>query len=215
MLPFTAAILWGCASGVIEAPVRLRLNPDPGTTFRYRITVRQGGDSSELDFSTAVRSKDERVVVLESKATDARNNGKPADAQALSMMKAFVTVQRFSPQGKLLESSTEGPVQTNAPQSGSVVAPEFPDRELKPGDTWSAPVELEGRNEPVTYTYRGLETIDGISCARLEAVPSDKSSNIDPPMLVWVDTRTGMAERSVTRLRRGERTGEVRLDRLR
>jgi hypothetical protein len=186
---------------------RLRYQFRPGQNLQYRANLagatmlgRTGGKMARMQFRMnarqlqRVRSVSGGVVVLDVVETTLSGKmtlGGKTEAMPRTPNRSVV---RMTARGRFLERKGSNEAD-EAGEAGGAAGVEgadvlfglnFPDRDLKPGDTWQDTFVLGSKAQPrrvrATWKYVAREVFQGRSCAKITTVLSMPMSDSDPEL---------------------------------
>ncbi|HRF60395.1 MAG TPA: hypothetical protein PLH94_10860 [Fimbriimonadaceae bacterium] len=69
---------------------------------------------------------------------------------------------------------------------------EFPEKEIKVGDTWTGKTKFQDKDVEMTFKFEKRETVDGIDTAVVSATFEGPEFKTVEPMMSWYDIKTGV-----------------------
>lgn len=208
----------GSGSEASAEPITLRVKGEKGDKYTYKLEMDIKMDTSNMpQENMPAEMKGEHsmngTVVIESELVSVEGDKytwketvKEANATGKGLMQMGVAGFE-SQKGKTKEmtyNEFNKPVGDTANDSPVVYT--FPEKAVKPGDTWTETVENGGQKITATYKFERYEEIGGTKAAVLSANFKSENMQSKDPMLIWVDPATGRAlkaEGSIT----GEQNG--------
>ncbi|MDQ2986248.1 MAG: hypothetical protein M3R13_05940 [Armatimonadota bacterium] len=213
-LPATAmfVILAGCSGtstsggsvSTKEVPaegVDFKLVAKKGDVYKYQIAMALDGKAPagspppnemkvKLDISQEVKVTDaaDGNFTIEVKALDVKHSGtEPMASGMADGMKSTVGKMTVDPKGKVIKQ--EGSVDSAMGSGGTIF---FPDKKIKPGDTWEKSMPGPSGNMLAKYKFVGLEDVEGKSLAKISMTPSTEGSTMSGNFDYWIDMDTGL-----------------------
>lgn len=191
---FYLALIVVLSSASAARAERLRYRFRAGQTFQYRASLagatmlgQTGGQMARMQFRMTslqrqrVRSVSGGTVLLEVVETTLSGKmtmGGKTESMARTPNRSVV---RMTERGRFLERKSQGEATEEGGASGVEGADvlfglNFPDRDLKPGDTWQDTFVLGSKAQPqrvrATWKYVARELFQGKPCARITTVLS-------------------------------------------
>jgi len=201
--------LWISFAVVPVGAVRLRYSGKPGKVYRYKTMVVGAGENKAsmmnqpmrmqmtmmLEHTTRVLKISPEALELEVASVQGSSNVTSMGQQTKTPIPKTRIVMRITPLGKVLETKTGSPSGTgrmgamggmmgNSPVNNFL--PIFPERDVKPGDTWSEeaaiPVYKDVKlNVRMNSKLLGLMNFRGHKCAKIQMTYEIPMDDLMPP----------------------------------
>jgi hypothetical protein len=199
-LPLIALAIVGCSGGDTMSTsgsssssstpsagggVTLRLKPKKGDVYVLENVSEQGGQTTTMTMNTTIVESNDSTVVMESTFS-----GTGAQAEQMKGMKVIVTSSpRYEIQGVKVDSKDPMVAQfAKGMETGMKMMPVFPEKEVKPGETWKGsfdlgkmmkdmglPATFKGdTNMDLSFTFKGVEEREGRKVAIVTQKANDK-----------------------------------------
>jgi hypothetical protein len=216
MLPIAAAVLLaGAAVAVAQEATKIKWTPKAGSSQNYRLVVNGNMQGMDFEFSTKIAHKvvevrpDGNIVVEERQhGGEVKLNGTAMDVPG-GMPE--ITVRMVSkPNGEIVERKSNGPEGMENPRLENSFAFIFPDKDLKPGDTWKRETKADKAKETYStetvYTYAGTETLNGKKTHKItfKFREIDAPSNMTGEGTVWLRVEDGELVKGTYNLKNAE-----------
>lgn len=165
------------------------VQPPEGADPKTVEMMKQGG-------SMKMKATEEREVVdvqpgkitVKSITTDAEGSG-------TGMFEEQATKMAADEKGKekvMVNDERNRRVDDPAAKNDDSLTFEFPDKEIKVGDTWTGKSKFQDKDIEMTFKFEKRETVDGIDTAVISATFDTPEWKSVEPMMSWYDIKTGV-----------------------
>jgi hypothetical protein len=177
---------------------RYRLNVNPGDKFRYRISNDMPEDSKmhAILVQEVESVKDNKFEIISYYEEFRVGSELPESIWAvIKEMRVHVTLDQS---GRSVSIDVKGGGELGR-RFGTQLAfsMPFPDKALKPGDTWEEESQAMGFSGVTKYKFEGLESLAGKRAAVISFVPPPLEQGSEASFKMWIDADTGMMIRLI------------------
>lgn len=218
ILCIATAMLVGCGAkggGVVstDGPVTLRLKMNKGDKWTDTLTgdvkmdltnFKPAADISPQEKKMVEDSKNDTAkftitydyevsgsgaekVEIKRTATEVKTEG---TGMLGDMVKLLEMQKGSSKELKRSAKNMEEELDTESP----IPAIEFPERAIKPGDSWDGTATFAGAKGKASFKFEANEEVGGKNCAKISFKPTvveGKKVTVQEPIVVWIDTANG------------------------